>query len=267
MADLNSTAKQIGDEPMQFKVKFPETIVAVGEDRVLSVPKILHEHPETEVLLLDDSFQHRSIRAGLSILLTEYSNLFTKDELLPVGWLRESAKNYHRADIIVVTKSPANLASAERTRIIAEINPYRYQKVYFTGVEYAPLYSFYDYQARYNLSKDTDVLLVCGIARYTDLEIYLQSIARNVYVRDYRDHHRFDRFDLEAIRETFINLGDVKKVIVTTEKDAMRLQEFQDWFLQNKIEIFVQPISVKFLDNDGAKFNADIVQYIETTKQ
>lgn len=267
LADAFSTANQIGDEPMQFKVKFPETIVAVGEDRVLSIPRILHECPETEIILLDDSFQHRSIRAGLSVLLTEYSNLFTKDDLLPVGWLRESASNYHRADIIVITKSPEKLTGTERDRIVTEIAPFNYQRVYFSAITYASLYSFYDYTVKYSLAKDTDVLLVCGIARYTDLENYLKSIARNVYVRDYKDHHRFDRFDLEAIRETFNNLGDVKKVIITTEKDAMRLQEFRDWFLQNKIEIFVQPIAVTFLADDGAKFNADIVQYIETTKQ
>ncbi|MES2620785.1 MAG: tetraacyldisaccharide 4'-kinase, partial [Bacteroidota bacterium] len=91
--------------------------------------------------------------------------------------------------------------------------------------------------------------------------------ARNVYLRNYRDHHRFDVYDLETIRDTFRNIGDTNKVIVTTEKDAARLEEHRNWFLQNKIEIFVQPIWVKFLDDDGDKFNADIIQYIETTKQ
>jgi tetraacyldisaccharide 4'-kinase len=262
-----ATAAQIGDEPRQFKAKFPETIVSVCEDRVLAVPKLLGEHPETDVILLDDAFQHRAIKAGLSILITEYANLFTRDYLMPVGWLREAKSNYHRADIIIISKCPPGITAAESEKIINEIKPYAYQKIYFTTIQYGPLYSFNDSQKRLNIEKDTDVLLVCGIARFEELKSYLAKNARNVYVRNYRDHYRFDRYDLEAIRETFNNLGDVKKIIVTTEKDAARLEEFSDCFLQNKIEIFVQPIVVRFLLNGGDKFNADMLQYIEVTKQ
>ena len=267
MADGNSTALQIGDEPRQFKRKFPETIVSVCEDRVIGVPKILHERPEVDVLLLDDAFQHRAIRLGLSVLLTEYDNLFTRDELLPVGWLREPASNYHRADLIIVTKCPPDLPEQAQQRIIAEIKPFKYQKIYFSSIQYAPLYSFYDVQQKAELNKDTDVLLVCGIAKHEELKNYLQTRARNVYVRDYRDHHNYDSYDLDQIRETFKNMGDVKKIIVTTEKDAARLEEHANWFSENKIEIFVQPIAIKFLNGDGDKFNADILNYIETTKQ
>ena len=184
-----------------------------------------------------------------------------------MGWLREHRSNYHRADIIIVSKCPANLTVQESEKIIKEINPYSYQKVYFSAIQYAPLYSFNDFGLKLDLQKDTDVLLVCGIARFDELKSYLQQKARNVYVRDYRDHHRFDRYDLEVIRETFNNLGEVKKIIITTEKDAARLEEFRDWFLQNKIEIFAQPIAVHFLLGGGEKFNADILQYIEATKQ
>ena len=267
IGDAYATAAQIGDEPRQFKTKFPETIVSVSEDRVLAVPKLLGEHPEIDVILLDDAFQHRGIKAGLSILITEYTNLFTRDYLIPAGWLREHRSNYHRADIIVVSKCPYNLSPHESEKIINEIAPYRYQKVYFSCIQYAPLYAFNDFRQKLDLEKDTDVLLVCGIARYDELKNYLSQRARNVYVRNYRDHYRFDRYDLEVIRETFTNLGDVKKIIVTTEKDAARLEEFRDWFLQNKIEIFVQPIAVHFLLGGGERFNADILQYIEVTKQ
>jgi tetraacyldisaccharide 4'-kinase len=116
------------------------------------------------------------------------------------------------------------------------------------------------------LSKDTDVLMVSGIAKHEQLKTYLETKARNVYVREYRDHHRFDRYDLDAIRETFNNLGVVKKIIITTEKDAARLEEHMNWFSENKIEIFVQPIAVKFIDDDGDRFNADVLSYIEHTK-
>ena len=267
IAEANSTALQIGDEPRQFKTKFPETVVSVCEDRVLAVPKLLGEHPEVDVILLDDAFQHRAIKAGLSILVTEYSNLFTRDYILPVGWLREAKSNYHRADIIVVSKCLPNITAAESEKIINEIEPYAYQKVYFTAIQYGPLYSFNDSQTSVNIENDTDVLLVCGIAKFDELNTYLSSKARKVFIRDYRDHYRFDRYDLEVIRETFNNLGDVKKIIVTTEKDSSRLEEFRDWFLQNNIEIFVQPIVVRFLLDGGDRFNADMLQYIEVTKQ
>ncbi len=267
LAEHNTSALQIGDEPRQFKLKFPDTIVAVGEDRVLSIPKILHHHPDTDVILLDDAFQHRSIRAGLSILLTEYSNRFTKDDLMPVGWLREAKSNYHRADIIIVTKCPLHISDAERREILAEIKPFSYQRVYCSAIQYAPLYSFNDSAFKIELNKEVDVLLVCGIARHEELKSYLESKARNVFVRDFRDHHHFDEYDLDSIRETFTNMGDVNKIIVTTEKDAARLEEHRLWFLQNKIEIFVQPIMVQFLNEDGEKFSADILHYIETTIQ
>lgn len=265
-ADANSTALQIGDEPFQFKKKYPDTLVTVCEDRVLAVPKILQEHPEAEVLLLDDAFQHRSIRAGLSVLLTEYSNRFTQDEVLPVGWLREARSNYHRADIIIVTKCPHNISLEERAKIVEEIKPFHYQKVYFSSVQYAPLYSFYDAQQKFELNKETDVLLVCGIANPEGLKNYLKPKAKNVYVRRYRDHHRFESIDLEAIQETFKNLGEGNKIMVTTEKDAARLEQFRSWFYENKISVFVQPIAVEFLFDNKEKFDADIFAYVQHYK-
>lgn len=261
-----STADEIGDEPRQFKQKFPETLVVVEEDRVFAIPRMLDQHPEIDVILLDDAFQHRSMRAGLSILLTEYSNLFTRDNLLPLGWLREAKCNYHRADIIIVTKCPPLLNSTEQEIIIAEIKPYNYQKVYFSSIQYGTPYSFYNPQAKYDFRSDTLALLVCGIAKFDGLKSYLETKLKQVYVRDFRDHHRYDGFDMESIRQTYENFGEVKKVMITTEKDAMRLAPFRDWFLQNKIEIFVQPISVVFLGDQGRKFDHDILRFVEITK-
>lgn len=265
-ADNNSTAAEIGDEPRQFKKKFPEAIVAVSEDRVLGIPKILHQRSDTEVILLDDAFQHRGIRPGLSVLLTDYANRFTHDSMFPVGWLREAKKNYHRADIVIVTKCPTNLSVQEIDQIVREINPFRYQKVYFSTIQYNALYSFQNPTAKAEISPSDTVLLVCGIAKYTQLKKYLESKAKQVYERTYRDHYRFDRFDLDAIRETFNNLGSESKKLVTTEKDAARLEEHLTWFTKNKIEIFVQPIEVKFLFGTEQQFIQDITSYIEHSK-
>lgn len=267
LADFNTPATQIGDEPRQFKAKYPETIVSVCEDRVLGVPQLLTGAPQTDVILLDDAFQHRAIMPGLSILVTEYGNLFTRDYVFPMGWLRESRAGYHRADIIIVSKCPSNLSTTERDQIIAEIKPYRYQKIYFTAIEYGAPYLFTNAQVRINLDKDLDVLLLCGIARFEALKTYLESKVKNVYVRDYKDHHNYDRYDLEAIRETINNIDSKRKIIVTTEKDAARLQEHGVWFTANKIDIFVQPINVQFLFGGGEQFNADILQYITATKE
>ena len=266
IATPQSTANDIGDEPRQFKAKFPETIVTVGEDRVLAIPRILQEQPEADVILLDDAFQHRSVRPGLSVLLTEYKNLFTRDNLLPLGWLREAKSSYHRADIIVVTKCPINLSEQERTAIAEEIKPYSYQKIYFSSLQYGQLYSFTHYNESFAFNGTETVLLVCGIAKPEALLNHLKSKAKAVYLREFNDHHRFDSFDLDSIRQTFENMGDTDKLIVITEKDAARLEPFRNWFLQNKIRIFVQPVTVRFLDNDGEKFSTDILQYIEYTR-
>lgn len=283
LAKSGINAELIGDEPMQFKAKFPETVVAVAEDRVIGIPRMLHEVPETDVILLDDAFQHRAVRAGLSILLTEYNHLFTQDELLPVGWLREAKHNYHRADILIVTKCPTHLSSEEKEKIRKELNPFSYQKVYFSTITYGVIYPLFSenreqkpenrsqkledsQQATNSWQQTTDILLVSGIAKSVQLKKYLKEKFNRVFTREYKDHHNFDQYDLEAIRDTLKNIDSENKMIVTTEKDAVRLALHANWFLQNKIQIFVQPIRVEFLDADGEKFNAAIQKYIDVTK-
>lgn len=266
VASPQTTAKDIGDEPRLFKAKFPDTIVSVGEERMLAIPKLLTQHPETDVIILDDAFQHRAVRAGLSILLTEYDNLFTRDNIMPVGWLREGKSGYHRADMIVVTKCPPDISLQEREKIKQELKPYKYQRVYFSSIQYAPLYSFYNFNQKVELNKDVTALLVCGIANYKPLQQHLENTGAKVYVREFRDHHQFDSFDLDSIRQTYENFGDIPKVMVITEKDATRMEGFGDWFLQNKIRIFVQPITVKFIGEDEERFNRDIFSYVEFAK-
>lgn len=267
IATPQSTAADIGDEPRLFKAKFPDTIVSVGEERMLAIPKLLTQHPETDVIILDDAFQHRAVRAGLNILLTEYDNLFTRDSIMPLGWLREAKSNYHRADMIVVTKCPPDITEAEREQIKQELKPYKYQRVYFSSIQYAPLYSFYNFTDKLEMNKDITALLICGIANYAPLQQHLESTGAKVYVREFRDHHQYDSFDLDSIRQTYENFGDINKVMVITEKDAARMEGFGDWFMQNKIRIFVQPIAVRFIGEDAERFNRDIFSYVEFAKQ
>jgi tetraacyldisaccharide 4'-kinase len=230
---------------------------------------MLQQHPALDVILLDDAYQHRALRPGLSILLTEYDNLFTRDELLPAGWLREHASHYHRADIIIVTKCPP-LTGIEKLRIKGEINPFSYQHVYFSAIEYGDMYPLFRQEDSRMLPseaiKTADVILLSGIASSAKLVKYLEQKSNKVYEHAYRDHHNFDSYDLENIRETYDHIANTNKIIVTTEKDAVRLWPHRDWFLANNIPIFVQPIKVVFLDNDGEQFNADIIRYIEVTR-
>ncbi|MCW3127675.1 MAG: lpxK [Bacteroidetes bacterium] len=255
---------------MLFKVKYPETTVAVAEERILGIPRMMSENPALDVILLDDAFQHRPIRAGLSILLTEYNNLFTQDDVLPAGWLREGKANYHRADIIVVTKCPLDLSDAERKTITEEIKPFPYQHVYFSGIEYGPLYPLFQTEEPQPPVGDIarkDVLLVTGIANNQKLVKYLQQKANKVYDSIYKDHHIFDEYDLENIRATYGHVKSDNKIIVTTEKDAVRLWPHRAWFLENNIPIFVQPIRVAFVGGDAERFNADIIRYLEITRR
>ncbi len=268
VADQAATAAMIGDEPMLFHVKHPETLVAVAEERVIGIPRMLTMNPGLDVVLLDDAYQHRTIRAGLSILLTEYDAPFWRDHVLPRGWLREARKHYHRADIIIVTKCPPSLADADRQRMISDIAPLPYQHVYFSHIEYGPLYPlFRTEQPQPPVSiPDSDVLLVTGIASHAKLKKHLEQSAGNVYLSTFKDHHTYDVYDLERIRDTYHNIKSAHKVIVTTEKDAVRLWPFRSWFLENNIPIFVQPIRVAFSADDRQKFEADIIKYMEVTR-
>jgi tetraacyldisaccharide 4'-kinase len=272
LADEVSTAATIGDEPMLFKLKHPEAAVAVGEERAIAIPRMMQEHPDLDVILLDDAYQHRPLRPGLSILLTEYDNLFTRDDVFPAGWLRESARHYHRADIIIITKCPAQLNGIEKRKVRGEINPFPYQHLFFSIIEYGPLYPLFrnDNDPQPAISADLmngkDIILLTGIANNARLVKYLEQKANKVYTRKYKDHHYFDEYDMENVRETYNNIHGSNKIIVTTEKDAVRLWPHRAWFLANNIPIFVQPIRIRFLDDDGERFDADIIKYIEVTR-
>jgi len=261
-----STAKEIGDEPWVFKNKFPETTVVVNEDRVMAMPRLLSEHPELDVVLLDDAYQHRGVRPGLSILLTEFGQPFMRDEVLPLGWLRERKNNYNRADVIIITKCPHNLTRAQADDLVAEINPFSYQRVFFTTVAYGGLYSLFDSREHLMPDKSTTALMVTGIAKINDLQRYLESRFAKVYARTYNDHHRYDTLDMSHIRDTFTNLGDTQKIIVTTEKDAARLAPFLPWLSENKLPIYVQAMQIEFLLDGKNAFDTAINGYIEYEK-
>ena len=259
LAGEKTTALEIGDEPMQFHLKFPDVAVAVGEERIVAIPQLLHDKPETRTIILDDAFQHRTVKAGLNILLTEYSNLFTRDWFLPTGDLRDEISSYRRAQIIVVTKCPENLDEAEKKAIVAEINPLPDQRVFFSTIKYGAPYHL---TQKYNSAVRTnmEVLLVSGIANPAPLKEWLHDHSKAYYEMRYSDHHIFTIDDWKEIVKRFNSIETNDKIIITTEKDAVRLIKFEQEI--KNLPLFVMPIEMRILFNEEEQFSEAVFQFI-----
>jgi len=260
MAGTGSTALEIGDEPMQFYLKFPEIVVAVGEERLVAVPQILHDRPDTGVIILDDAFQHRAVKAGLNILLTDFSHLFTRDWFLPTGNLRDEPNSYKRADIIVVTKCRPDLTRHEQTKIVDEINPQTEQQIFFTEIAYGNPYHILT-RDPITMNESMEVLLVSGIANPAPLKKYLGENAGTYYELLFSDHHIFSTDDWKEIVQRFHKIAAGHKIIVTTEKDAVRLTKYKEHL--RELPFYVIPIQSRFLFEDGPRFNNIITTFIE----
>jgi tetraacyldisaccharide 4'-kinase len=264
LASDQTTAIDIGDEPMQFHRKFPDVPVAVGEERLVAIPQLLHDRPETEVVILDDAFQHRAVQAGLNILLTDHGNLFTRDFFLPTGDLRDLRSSYKRAQLIIVTKCPAGLSREERESIVREIDPLPHQKVYFTTIAYGTPYHITRHDFRF-IDEHTEVLLVTGIANPRPLKHYLEDRIHTYYMMHYNDHHIFSIDDWKDINKRFASIQEEKKIILTTEKDAMRLLKFRQEI--ESLPFFVVPIEHKFLFQEENDFTGEVIKFINNFKK
>ena len=261
IADKNSTAIDIGDEPMQFHQKFPDVTVAVGEERLVAIPQILHQLPATQVIILDDAFQHRSVRAGINILLTDYKNLYTRDHMLPAGDLRDVKSSSKRAELIIVTKCKHNLSVAEKEEIIKEIRPLSHQKVFFTEIEYAEPYHLFS-KIPGEINSTTDVLLVCGIANPRPLMEFLTTHVHSYDMIRYADHHIFSSDDLNEMKRQFEKIQSPGKIFLTTEKDAVRLEKFK--IELSDYPIYVLPIKHRFLFDEQGEFAEDIFNFVDS---
>lgn len=263
LADAETNALKIGDEPMQYHMKFPELTVSVAEERMTGIPKLLQQRPTVEAILLDDAFQHRSVKPGVNILITDYAKPFYKDRILPAGTLRENRPAYKRADVIIVSKCPDGITVAEADEITNNIQPLEHQKVFFTKMFYETAYDLFS-KERLSLS-GKNIILVCCIAKPAPLIKHLEGQANEVHVLSYPDHHYFYRKDLEEIQGAFKNWDVQNKIIVTTEKDATRLYLHVDKLKEWGITIAVLPIQVSFLFNKGTEFDQLILGYTEHT--
>lgn len=269
LANSNSTPDSIGDEPLQIYLKHGSRIkVAVCESRRRGIKELMRQFPETQLILLDDAFQHRYVKPKVNILLMDYNRPIYDDSLLPMGRLRESAHQRNRADMVVVTKCPAGLSPLSYRLISKKLELMPYQKLYFSNYKYGELTPVFPDDRPYHVelgaltSRDT-VMLVTGIANPRGFVRYFKSYPFKVVVCHYPDHHDYSRADLEQLKEKFLGLRGERKIIITTEKDAVRLAYNPYFPPVLKQTTYFMPISVRLIPGlDGNDFIGDLVEAV-----
>lgn len=255
---------EIGDEPFQIFEKFGKDIsVFVGENRVEALQKIRSDFPEIEFVILDDAFQHRYVKADLNILLTTFSDPFYYDHLLPMGRLRESRFCAKRADLIVVTKSPTGLSENEKMTLRSEINKYNSKvPILFSSISYGKPIAL-----NTKNSFSSHVILLSGIANDIQLKKYISENFNLLEVLKFPDHHDYAEADFEKMKQVFLTHSDRKPVIITTEKDAVKVKSNSPAGFLTEIPIFVLPIQVVFSQEDERVIESLIEKVILQTKQ
>lgn len=248
---FTDTVQKSGDEPLQFKMKFPDALIAVDANRVEGIAELLKEDPD--LILLDDAFQHRRVQAGLQILTTAYDNLYTEDFLLPAGNLRESARGAERADVIVISKSPKNISVNEREDIQKRLKVLPSQLVFFTQIVYSDEIKSKTNQKKLKELKNSSFCLVTGIANPTPFKSYLKKGGYSFKHLKFGDHHNFSQAEIKKLAQ--------EPLILTTEKDYMRLKDHIP-----AGQLFYLPIKTEFIKGKE-KFDKLILEFILKKKE
>lgn len=268
LASSNSTASEIGDEPYQMLKKFGNSIkLAVCEDRRHGIKELFKAYPEINLVVLDDAFQHRYVKPTVAVVLMEYSRPVYNDNLLPLGYLRESRHALNRADIVIVTKCPEDLKPMDFRIIKNNLNLFPSQKLFFSTYQYCDLVSVFPENSMYVpylqwLKKEDSILAVTGIANPKPFVRYLKKFAPTVKVLSFPDHHRFTKNDMARIESKYKLLPGRRKIIITTEKDAVRFREagmFPEYLKPNS---FYLPVKVRFIPYYGMNFENELIKDI-----
>ncbi len=260
MADSRSTPRSIGDEPFQIYRKFSKDVsVAVCEDRCRGIREMLRLDPSINLIILDDAFQHRYVKPRISIVITEYARPIFKDKMLPYGRLRESAKGLDRADIVVVSKCPEGMQPIEYSLFAKNLKLYPYQKLFFSRFAYGALVPLFPSKAIQApdptwLTRDDVILAVSGIGNPRPFVKYIKSFEPRVKVNIFPDHHNYNRHDIELILHRFNSMKGRTKLLITTEKDAVRLSGNPNFPDELKRYAFYLPINVEFARGEGDSF-------------
>ena len=263
IANAQTTMPEIGDEPYQMKQKFTDITVAVDKDRCHGIEQLTEQNKQLDVVLLDDAFQHRYVKPGINILLVDYHRLIIYDKLLPAGRLREPMNGKDRADIVIVTKCPKDLKPMEFRVITKAMSLYPYQQLFFTTLAYDGLRPvFSDNKQNLSLSqlKDWNVLLLTGIASPEQLKHDLSPLTHLTPLA-FNDHHQFKKKDITLINDTFASMQG-PKCIITTEKDATRMQTVEGFSDEVRQHTFVIPVRIEFMLEQEETFNKYIIGYV-----
>ena len=258
--ELNSDPIDTGDEPLMLKNKNPKIIVTVNNNRNKAVDKILNDHPETDIILLDDGYQHRKIQASIYILITPFHNLYYKNHLLPYGTLRESKKEAKRADIILISNSPNKILDTTRNNIVKSINPKKHQSVYFSSIKYLNYISLRDNsELKKENYKDYSITLVTGIASNKKILEYLKKQHNDISILNFPDHHNYNKKDIHKILSIHIKHKNRKKLILTTEKDATKIKKFLSLIGSHRIYYIPMEITI----SKQKDFNKKLLKYVK----
>lgn len=255
----------LGDEPWQMKQKFPHIHVAVDANRCRGIARLLVDEAtrNTQVVLLDDAFQHRYVKPGLNILLTSFQRFLTLDCLLPAGRLRESAKGRRRAHMVVVSKCPSDISPADCQDMISALSPQPGQAVFFSSYTYGPLRPLFGgAQIPLEQLAETSVLLVTGIAHPQQMQADVKPLVSALTCLAFADHHYFTAADLAAVESAFEALPN-PKLIITTEKDATRLATCPHLSATMGQHLYALPIEVQIKRNEASDFNGIITHYVQ----
>ena len=274
LATPESSMAEIGDEPFQIKQKFPHVHVAVDANRRNGIERLCAPEitPEVEVILLDDAYQHRYVKPGINILLVDYHRMIGEDALLPAGRLREPERGKNRANIVIVTKCPRNIKPMDYRIISKQMDLYPYQKLYFSTLTYDSLIplcseSCQEERPLDSLGKDEKVLLLTGIASPEQLLLDIGAYTSHITTMAFPDHHAFNPKDITALKQAYEELGEGKKIIITTEKDATRLSCIADLDENLKKSIYILPVRIEFLQNQQESFNENIRGYVKANSR
>ena len=265
VADKDSTMRDIGDEPYQMKLKFPNIEVAVDANRCEGIDHLINDEQtkDTDVIILDDAYQHRYVKPGINILLVDYHRLIIYDELLPSGRLREPIESKKRADIVIITKCPDSLNPIDYRVLTKAMKLYAYQSLFFTSLHYgAPYLLFGGDETRVPKKQNSDVLLLTGIASPEQMIDDVQPNVKSLKPLTFPDHHAFSPRDIEKINNTFAAMPEESRVILTTEKDAARLRNVSGLSEDVKQRLLVLPVEVKFMLDGEEIFNDKIISYV-----
>ena len=270
LADRSVTMRDIGDEPFQMTRKFANIYVAVDRDRRNGINRLINdsETKDVDVILLDDAFQHRYVKPGINILLVDYHRLIIYDKLLPAGRLREPMSGKARADMVIITKCPKDLKPMEFRVLTKAMELYPYQDLFFTTIEYGELVKVWHEDGTLDITlnkerlKDMNVMLLTGIASPKQMVNDMTPLCKSISQMTFVDHHAFSIKDAGRINDKFASMPQ-PRVIITTEKDAVRLEETEGLTEDVRNALYVQPIHVRFMLGQEEDFNNNILSYVQ----